>query len=162
MNEAADLLSILRQKGLTIGSVESLTAGLFGSEFCSVPGASYAYKGGIITYANEIKEKLVSVSEDSISRYGVVSEEVAREMADGGLEALNVDVCVSFTGNAGPTSEPGEAVVGEVYMGLAFGGKLDRKTLVYHEIFKGSRNEIRYQCVAYMLAKADEEIRKSR
>lgn len=147
-----DVLHLLKKKGLSLGSVESLTAGLFASTFCATPGASDVFKGAIVTYANEEKIALVGVKESDIEDYGVVSEPVAKEMAEGGLLALNVNLCVSFTGNAGPTSEPGEAKVGEVFMALAFKENEEAPIKIsgYHRIFEGSRNEIRSSCVEYM------------
>jgi PncC family amidohydrolase len=71
------------------------------------------------------------------------------EMARGGVKALDVDVAVSFTGNAGPTAEPGDAPVGRVYMAIAF--KNQTKPFVYAVDFVGSRNEIREQCVNFIL-----------
>jgi PncC family amidohydrolase len=139
--------------GLSLGSVESLTGGLFASTICSIPGASRVFKGAVVSYANEIKEHLVGVSPDTIAKYGVVSAPVAREMALGGIKALDVDVAVSFTGNAGPTAEPGEAPVGRVYLGLAFrkkdGGVPEAKT--FEKDFKGDRNTIREACVSFIL-----------
>lgn len=99
------VLKKLEAKGLSLGSVESLTGGLFASTVCEVPGASKVFKGAIVTYANSVKEHLVDVMEETIQTYGVVSEQVAEEMALGGARNLDVDVCVSFTGNAGPTSD---------------------------------------------------------
>ena len=101
------LLKHLAEKGLTLGSVESMTGGLFAGEFTSVPGSSKVFKGSVVTYATEIKEKVVGVKSETVDKFGVVSEEVAREMAECGRKLLNVDVCVSVTGNAGPTCEPG-------------------------------------------------------
>jgi len=149
-----EVLDSLESKGLTLGSVESLTGGLFASSICSIPGASKVFKGSIVTYSNEEKVALVGVKQSVIDEDGVVSEEVASEMALGGLVALNVDVCVSFTGNAGPTAEPGEAEVGEVYMSLALSEKVTGKKTIcenFHRIFNGERNAIRAGSVDYML-----------
>ncbi|MBQ0009432.1 MAG: CinA family protein [Firmicutes bacterium] len=101
------LLKHLDEKGLTLGSVESMTGGLFAGEFTSIPGSSKVFKGSVVTYATEIKEKVVGVKAETIEKFGVVSVEVAREMAECGRKLLNVDVCVAVTGNAGPTCEPG-------------------------------------------------------
>ena len=101
------ILQQLAEKGLTLGSVESMTGGLFAGEFTSVPGSSKVFKGSVVTYATEIKEKVVGVKSETIEKFGVVSEEVAKEMAECGRKLLNVDVCVAVTGNAGPTCEPG-------------------------------------------------------
>ena len=102
-----NLLKELSEKGLTLGSIESMTGGLFAAKFCEVPGASKVFKGSVVTYATEIKEKVVGVREQTINDFGVVSEEVACEMAECGRKLLNVDICVAVTGNAGPTCEPG-------------------------------------------------------
>ena len=101
------LLKLLAEKGLTLGSVESMTGGLFAGKFTSVPGSSKVFKGSVVTYATEIKEKVVGVKSETIEKFGVVSEEVACEMAECGRKLLNVDICVAVTGNAGPTCEPG-------------------------------------------------------
>ncbi len=141
------LLDALKKRNLTIGSVESLTGGLFASSLCSIPGASKSFKGALVTYVPEIKNRLAGVSLRDIDYFGVVSEKVATEMAVGGLKALNVDVCVSFTGNAGPTAEPGEAPVGRVEMCIA----TKRGHVSMGQDFSGARNEIREKAVEMML-----------
>jgi PncC family amidohydrolase len=151
---AHSVLLTLGKKGLSLGSVESLTGGLFASSICSIPGASKVFKGGIVSYANEVKEKLVGVNPLTIAQEGVVSQSVALEMAKGGLKALNVDVAVSFTGNAGPTAEAGEAPIGRVYMAIAF--KNQAKPFSYAVDLVGSRNEIREKCVNFILVKLAE------
>jgi len=147
---AHSVLLTLEKKGLSLGSVESLTGGLFASSICSIPGASKVFKGAIVSYADEIKEKLLGVNPLTIAREGVVSQSVASEMAQGGLKALNVDVVVSFTGNAGPTAEPGEAPIGRVYMAIVF--KNQTKPFAYAVDLFGSRNEIREECVNFILS----------
>ena len=105
LEKAKSVLKALEEKGLTLGSVESLTGGLFASTICSVPGASKVFKGSFVTYATSKKTDFLNINKDFIDKYGVVSKEVAREMAIIGRHGLEVDVCVSFTGNAGPTKE---------------------------------------------------------
>ena len=112
LEKAKKVLSSLEKRGLTLGSVESLTAGLFASTICSVPGASKVFKGSFVTYATSMKTDFLNINKAFINKYGVVSKEVAREMAIIGRHGLEVDVCVSFTGNAGPTKEKGKAPVG--------------------------------------------------
>lgn len=140
------LLQHLAEKGLTLGSVESMTGGMFASAFTSVGGSSKVFKGSIVSYAVEVKNKVVGVSSETVEKYGVVSEEVAKEMAAKGLEVLNVDVCVSITGNAGPTTEPGGKPVGCFYVGVA------TKNEVFVECFQksGSRNKVRNKAVLAM------------
>lgn len=93
-----ELVQMLKENGMTIGSCESLTAGLFTSRMAEVPGASAVLKGGIVTYHTQIKETVAQVSHEVIRDYGVISAECAREMAEHVRRLLDVDLCVSFTG----------------------------------------------------------------
>ena len=113
------LLQTYKEKGLTLGSVESMTGGLFAAKFTEIPGSSAVFKGSIVTYATEEKINIVGVKKETIEKFGVVSKEVAVEMAELGRKLLNVDVCVSVTGNAGPTTEPGGKPVGCFYIAVA-------------------------------------------
>lgn len=142
-----DLLKKLQEKGVTLGSVESITGGLFASTMTAIPGASKVFKGALVTYTAEEKIRLAKVSQDTIDEYGVVSDEVAIEMAEGGKRALKVDYCVSVTGNAGPTCEPGGKPVGEVHIAVAtkFG------TVCQKFLFKGNRKHIQSMCVRKMI-----------
>jgi len=149
---ARSVLKKLEEKGMSLGSVESLTAGLFASTICEIPGASKVFKGAIVSYDNSVKTHLAEVQEETIDTFGVVSQEVADEMALGGARALFVDVCVSFTGNAGPTAEPGGAKVGDVFISVAFG---NRGIFHFPCHFKGTRNSIRQQCVDKALEEID-------
>ena len=142
------LVEELKEKKLTIGSVESLTAGLFCSSIASVPGASSVFKGSLITYASELKTKLADVDEETIKKHGVVSREVAALMVKGGKKKLETDICVSFTGNAGPEVLENKKV-GEVFLGFAINDKI----FVEHEIFSGDRNEIREQVCQFACEK---------
>ena len=140
------LVSYLKDKNLTIGSVESMTGGLFAARITSVPGASKVFKGSIVSYSPLIKENVVGVNKETIEKYGVVSKQVAYEMAEKGRKVLDVDICVSITGNAGPTSEPGEAGVGELYIGLS----TNDGTKVIKKQFSGDREKIREQALLAM------------
>ena len=126
---------LLRQKGLTLGTVESATGGLISHMITNVPGSSDYFKGAIISYANETKMKVVGVKEATLKRYGAVSQQVAEEMAKGGREVLRVDICLSDTGIAGPGGATQGKGVGLFYLGMASkDGVLTQK----HE-FHGSR-----------------------
>lgn len=140
------LLEKFLEKGLTLGSVESMTGGLFAGAFTDVPGASKVFKGSIVTYASEIKENVVGVKKETIEKYSVVSEQVAREMAECGRKLLNVDVCVSVTGNAGPTCEPGGKPAGCFYVAIA------TKNDTFVEVFQinKKRNGVRNGAVLAM------------
>ena len=140
------LLNTLKEKGLTLGSVESITGGLFASKVTSIPGASKVFKGALVTYTAEEKIRLAKVNKDTIEEYGVVSDEVAIEMAEGGRKVLNVDYCVSVTGNAGPTCEPGGKPVGEVHIALASRSE----TISLKFLLSGDRKHIQSMCVRKM------------
>ncbi len=139
------LIERLKRDGLTIGSCESLTAGLFASTIAEVSGASAVLKGGIITYWTECKVNVVHVSEEVVRQYGVVSAQCAREMAEKARVLLDVDVCVSFTGNAGPDTMEGKPA-GLVYCAIA-----DRThTKVYEFQLAQKRNALRKDLVEEM------------
>ena len=110
---------LLRQKGLTLGVVESATGGLISHRITNVPGSSDYYKGSVTAYSNETKIKVVGVTEDTINTYGAVSHQVAEEMAEGGRKALMVDICLADTGIAGPGGATPGKPVGLFYIGLS-------------------------------------------
>ena len=99
--------------------MESCTTGRLASYITSISGSSEYYRGSILTYSNELKTKLAKVSENSIAEHGAVSEIVAAEMAQGGRKVLDVDVCISTTGIAGPTGGTEEKPVGMVWVAIA-------------------------------------------
>ena len=136
-----ELVNKLKELHLTIGSIESMTGGLFASNITSVPGASKVFKGSVVSYSVLIKENVVGVKKETIDKFGVVSSNVAYEMAEKGRKLLDVDICVSVTGNAGPTAEPGEEGVGVVYLGIS--SKEGTRTI--RKQFNGNREEIRQQ-----------------
>ena len=140
--------SYLRERGLALGSVESFTGGLFAQQITSVSGASKFYKGGYITYATEEKVNLLLIPQSEVDKYGVVSKEIAYHMANNARQLLKVDVCVSFTGNAGPDAMEGKPV-GEVHIGIA----TKESAQVYSLLLKGNRNEIQEQAVEFALEK---------
>jgi len=110
---------LLRQKGLTLGLVESATGGLISHRITNVAGSSDYYKGSVTAYSNEVKSKVVGVSEDTINQYGAVSPQVAEEMAQDGRNILDADICLADTGIAGPGGATPEKAVGLFYIGLS-------------------------------------------
>jgi PncC family amidohydrolase len=90
--------NLLRDKHLTLGTVESATGGLISCLITAIPGSSDYYKGSIIAYSNEIKQKVVGVKVATLKKEGSVSSAVAEEMAAGGRKVLGVDICLSDTG----------------------------------------------------------------
>jgi nicotinamide-nucleotide amidase len=116
---AQEVGNLLRQKGLTLGVVESATGGLMSHLITNVPHSSDYYKGSITAYSNELKTRVVGVKEDTIQRYGAVSYQVAEEMAQGGRKILAADICLADTGIAGSTGASLEKPVGLFYIGLS-------------------------------------------
>lgn len=109
----------LKEKHMKVATAESCTGGLIAKRITDVPGASEIFDCGIISYANEIKHRVLGVSEDDLNKYGAVSEPVARQMAQGALKVSGADIAVSVTGIAGPDSDSTNKPVGLVYIGLA-------------------------------------------
>lgn len=118
MNEFTVLVEALKKKHLSIASCESLTAGLFAASIAEISGASSVLKGALVTYQNDIKERIAHVDEHLIDTYGVVSRECASAMAENTRRIMEADICVSFTGNAGPTAMEGKPA-GLVYCAIA-------------------------------------------
>lgn len=128
---------LLRQKGLTLGIVESATGGLISHVITNVPGSSDYYKGSVTAYSNETKIRVVGVQAGTIEKFGAVSHQVAEEMAQGGRRLLAADVCLADTGIAGPAGATPDKPVGLFYLGLAYqGGAFSQK----HE-FPGDREQ---------------------
>ena len=96
------VVDTLKKKGLTVATAESCTGGLIGKMITEVSGASEVYGFGFITYANEAKMQLLGVKKETLDTFGAVSEETAREMAEGARRASGSDIAVSVTGIAGP------------------------------------------------------------
>jgi len=128
---------LLRQKGLTLGVVESATGGLISHLITNVPGSSDYYKGSVTAYSNEAKIKIVGVKENIIKRHGAVSSQVAEGMAEGGRKVLAVDVCLSDTGIAGPGGATPGKPVGLFYLGLSHRAG----TYSQRHIFRGDREQ---------------------
>lgn len=115
---AASLIDALRQRNQTICFCESLTAGLAAATLADVPGASDVLRGGLITYATDVKESLAGVPAEVLAQHGPVSPVTAREMARGAKRVCEADWAVAVTGVAGPDPQDGHQV-GEVWVGLA-------------------------------------------
>lgn len=116
---AVTLIKELRKCGITAATAESCTAGMVASLIGDVPGASDVFLGGVVSYANEVKENILGVSADTLSEFGAVSEQCAGEMARGVLDRLSADIAVSTTGIAGPGGGSEKKPVGTVCFGVA-------------------------------------------
>ena len=136
-----------RLAGKTLATAESCTGGGMGDALTAVSGSSAVYKGGIVSYCNEIKHALLGVDENLLEELGAVSGPVAREMAIGARNALSADVAVSVTGLAGPGGDEYGNPVGTVFIGYA-----DAKTALAREYhFSGDREEVRRQAICSAL-----------
>lgn len=108
----------LAQKNMKLATAESCTGGLLSGRITSVSGASEVFGCGVCSYSNEIKHKVLGVSEDTLSILGAVSAETAMQMAEGVQRLANADIGVSTTGIAGPTGGTPEKPVGLVFCGI--------------------------------------------
>ena len=129
--------ALLREKGLTLGVVESGTGGLISHLITNVPGSSNYFKGSVTAYANDIKRKIIGVKSATLEQHGAVSPQVAMEMAGGGKKVLGVDICLADTGIAGPGGGTLEKPVGLFYIGLAHQGGAFSRRYQFH----GTREE---------------------
>jgi nicotinamide-nucleotide amidase len=120
MRDAAEkLLELLRARGLMIVTAESCTGGLIAATLTEIAGASEALDRGFVTYSNEAKAAVLGVSPQTLRKYGAVSEQTAREMAAGALQASQADIAISVTGVAGPGGGSEEKPIGLVHFGAA-------------------------------------------
>ena len=134
--------------GKTLATAESCTGGMIGQMITAVPGSSAVYKGGIISYTNEIKHKLLGVDETLLETEGAVSASVAKAMAEGARRVLSTDIAVSVTGLAGPGGDDRGNSVGTVYIGYAD----ERGAEVFSFLFAGDRDAVRTQAADAALA----------
>ena len=118
------LVEVLKARHLTLSCCESFTGGAFASTLCRVPGVSAVFLGGIIAYSNQVKETLVGVDKKILEEQGAVSPETVREMAIKTRYLIGSDLCVAFSGNAGPSASEGQPV-GTWYMAISFGDKTE-------------------------------------
>ena len=129
----------LRKKGWTLSIAESCTGGLICDRMTDVSGSSDYFMGGMVAYSNESKAEHLGIPLDFIMRYGAVSRQVARRMAQGVRKAFHTTFGLSTTGVAGPTGGTKRSPVGRVFIGISDG----KRTWVKREDLKGSRREIK-------------------
>lgn len=123
------LVRRLRERGLTLASAESLTAGRVAASVADVPGASAVLQGGVVAYQNRVKQDLLGVSATLLDTRGAVAPETARQMAAGVRRVVGADIGIATTGVAGPEPHQGQAV-GTVWLGLAVGEELAEEAAV--------------------------------
>lgn len=146
---AGEVVKLLRAQGRHVTAAESLTGGLFQSTLCGVSGASNVFDGGFVTYAAEAKEQLVGVDPQAVADYGVVSAQVATQMAEGAREKMGTELGVSFTGVAGPDSLEGHPA-GTVFVAIAEAGQ-PTEAWQLNLVGRLDRQAIREQSVAQVL-----------
>lgn len=149
-----ELVNLLKEKNLTLACAESCTGGLFASKITDVSGASSVFSGGVVSYVNSVKMKLLGVKKSTIDKYSEVSYRCAQEMALGARTKLNTNIGVSTTGVAGPTGGSDINPVGTVYVGFSFEDRLYSVRLSFSPTL--SREEIRLgtcNMIAKMLVK---------
>jgi nicotinamide-nucleotide amidase len=141
------VLDLCGERGLTLAAAESCTGGLVSARLTSVPGSSAVFQGGVVSYADGVKESALGVPHDVLERHGAVSAEAAKAMAEGARERLGADIGVSVTGIAGPDGGSAEKPVGLVFVhAVGPDGEEARRTE-----FPGDREMIRGRATASAL-----------
>ncbi len=133
-----EAIDLLRARGETVAVAESLTGGMLAAALTAVPGASAAFRGGVVSYATDLKAALLGVPAALLEHHGAVHPDVARAMADGVRSRLGATVGVATTGVAGPDPQDGQPV-GTVYIAVSAGGGTAVRSLA----LSGGRQQIR-------------------
>lgn len=141
MNRSSEVIQHL--SGKTLATAESLTGGGIGAALTAVSGSSAVYKGGVISYTNEIKHNVLGVAQELLNTHGAVSAPVAGEMVSGVRRLFHADIAVSVTGLAGPGGDEFGNPVGTVYIGY----EDCRQAIVRHYCFEGDREAVRQQTI---------------
>ena len=143
---AEDLGALLRERGATVAVAESLTGGLIGAELTRLPGASDFFKGGLVAYTDEIKERVAGIDAGVLASHGAVSEEVAAALAGVAAESFGADLGLSATGVAGPGPQDG-LLPGTVFVGACYRGHTEvRRPRAY-----GDRGNVRDVTVTWAI-----------
>ena len=150
-----ELAALCERRGYTLATAESCTGGGVASAITDLPGVSSFFLGGIVSYANEVKNNLLSVPEDVLAKHGAVSEETARAMAIGVRDRIGADIGISTTGIAGPGGETPTKPVGLVYIGASG----PDRTIVRRDVWPGDRASVRAASVKAALELALEILR---
>ena len=148
MSKIVDVVKKLIKNNITIATAESATAGGIASSIGDVEGASNILSESYITYSNDAKNKILGVSFDIIEKYGVVSENVAKEMVISLKNITKADICISITGSFGPTTYE-NVDIGDVYIGIMYKNKIN----IYFEKFDGNRLTIKQKTIEKVFEK---------
>lgn len=145
---------LLMDRMLTLSVAESCTGGSIASRFTAMPGASAYFKGGVVTYWNQTKSLLLNVSADTIARYGVVSEQVVRQMAEGARHAVDTHYAIATTGIAGPSGGTPEIPVGTVWIAVSS----PERTVTRLIHIKGNRDRVIREAGSTVIELLEEEL----
>jgi nicotinamide-nucleotide amidase len=144
--EPAPLIALLRERGETVATAESLTAGLVAAVLTTVPGASAAVRGGLVVYATDLKASLAGVDPDLLAAHGAVHPDVARGLAEGARERCGADWGIGLTGVAGPDPQDGVAP-GTVHIAVAGPGHTGNSAIGRTLDIAGDRAAVRQAAV---------------
>lgn len=152
-----EVVKAFKDKGCTLAFAESCTGGLAAATVVSVPGVSSVFYGGIVSYDNSVKNKMLFVEQTVLDTVGAVSAECAAQMARGAKEQIGTDIAISVTGIAGPGGATAQKPVGLVYIGVASKRGTYAKKLLLGDV--GDRTAIRERSVCEMFFAALDEIK---
>ena len=148
------ILNKLIEKNISVSTAESCTGGLLAYSFVKNKDSSKVFKGGLITYSNEMKIKELKIKKVSLKKNGAVSHQVAKEMIEGLFKKNKTQICISTIGIAGPDGSTKNKPVGLIYIGI----RLNKKNIVIKKNFKGTRMQIQKKCVNFILKYLDKLI----
>ena len=148
------ILNKLIMKNISVSTAESCTGGLLAYSFVKNRDSSKVFKGGYITYSNEMKIKELKVKKGSLKKNGAVSYQVAEEMIEGLYKKNKTKICISTTGIAGPGGSTKNKPVGLIYIGI----RINKKNILIKKNFKGTRIQIQKECVNFILKYLDKLI----
>jgi CDP-diacylglycerol--glycerol-3-phosphate 3-phosphatidyltransferase len=142
-------------RGLTLAVAESCTGGMLAAAITDQPGSSAYFRGGVVAYSNEIKQRLLAVPAELIARHGAVSEEVARAMAEGARSRLEADLALSITGIAGPEADGTGKPVGLTHLWLAAAPAGEGRRFVFAGNRWTNRREAVTEALGLLLARLE-------
>ena len=145
--DVANMVALMKARGLTCATAESCTGGGVGAAITAVPGASDVFLGGVVSYSNDVKKGVLGVDGATLEEHGAVSAETAGEMAAGARRLVGADIAVSVTGIAGPGGGSAEKPVGLVWFGLASAAGVRTERC----LFAGDRAAVRASAVVHAI-----------
>ena len=151
MSLSKKILNKLILKNISVSTAESCTGGLLAYNFVKNTDSSKVFKGGYITYSNEMKIKELKVKKVSLNKNGAVSYQVAEEMIEGLYKKNKTKLCLSTTGIAGPGGSTKNKPVGLIFIGI----RINKKNIILKKNFKGTRIQIQKKCINFILRYLD-------